>query len=139
MAQPPVDPRFDPVFQRGYDPAQHGRPTTSRPASSAPIAAPPEDVATTVTPLADDAVDDELPAARNPWLLALLVASIAMLAAAGLLLYLLATSPNNQVNGRDALATVIQNLLYQAPPALITAGFVGVALRLSLGLLLRRR
>lgn len=144
MTQPPVDPRFDPVFQRGYDPAQHGEPATSAPSptyTAEPAAVSHRAPAAHAAAAADVApvVEVELPGPPNPWLRVLLVVSLAMLVLAVLLFYLLATGPSgNGVNGRDALATVIQSLQYQAPPALLTAGFVGLALRLSLGLLLRR-
>ena len=98
-----VDPRFDPVFQRGYDPAKHGgrRPrTTPRHATAETPVTPIRESAATpdamdrpadaadavrdsrsprhdpVAPIADVPQVDAEPRGRNPFRLALLLVSI---------------------------------------------------------------
>lgn len=132
----PVDPRFDPIFQRGYDPALHESP--SKPARLPRRPAPVDDPVT-VAEVSEE--HEEEVGRRNPWMLALLLTSVALLAAAGALLWALGRSNGYASSSGfpDAAELMVQQLAYQLPPALIIAGVIGVVLRVALGGILSRR
>ncbi|HEV7742216.1 MAG TPA: hypothetical protein VGO65_07335 [Pseudolysinimonas sp.] len=146
-----VDPRFDPVFQRGYDPAKHRtRPRAVKPAEArregprAEAAAveavavdpTPAETGTDTSPTAE--TEYELPR-RNPFRLVLLLASVAALCGATAILWNRLTSdpyyygsPNT-----DVAALFADNFIQAALPALTTGGMIGLALWLALGALRR--
>ena len=154
-----VDPRFDPVFQRGYDPKVHGGRrvrTTARHATGptpivstrqplAPVAdaaaepAPAPEPTADVLPPAEPAVDLSLHT-RNPFRLALLVVSIVSIAVAALLLW-------NRV-GEDmyygGFSGTNQGLLFRSqlfaalPVPLLTGGLLGLTLWVALGAMAHR-
>jgi hypothetical protein len=151
-----VDPRFDPQFQRGYDPAKHRtRPRPVKPAEArreAPRAEAAAVEAEAVKPAAVDPTpaetetgapstaeaEYELPR-RNPFRLVLLLASVAALCGATAILWNRLTSdpyyygsPNT-----DVAALFADNFIQAALPALTTGGMIGLALWLALGALRR--
>ena len=132
---PGIDPRFDPVFQRGYEPAAH----TPAPAPVPDAIVVPE-FAPTVVAASAGAVDDDIePVGRNPWLVALLLCSLALIAlGVGMLVAFGMLGSMSALGSQRVLEMTIQTLLYQAPPALLIAGFVGLAVRLACGALMRR-
>lgn len=165
---PEVDPRFDPQFQRGYDPSKHARPSrpapapraeenplaeeraegtrleahSERPGDRTPVAngadAPRE------TPVSDGEVragDDLDPPPRNPFRLILLLVSIAALLGAGALLWQrIAQDPYGQYTGYggDVGRIFVQQLTDALLAPLLTGGLLGLCLWLALGALRRR-
>ena len=134
---PEVDPRFDPVFQRGYDPAVHPAPVRRSvlrtPAvKPAPLPEPPAPVAEVI---ADAAPEDEpQDGRRNPWLLALVLVSVAFLLAAGGLVWAFSQRNIYSFSGTPgAPELMVQQLTYMLPPALLVAGVLGLVLRVALG------
>ena len=132
---PEVDPRFDPVFQRGYDPAVHA-PVARRSVLRTP-APLPEPAAAAVSAEAPPLLEEELedaPSHRNPWLLALLLVSIAFLVIAGTFLWAIGQRDIYSYSAQPSAAELmLQQLWYQLPPGLITAGLLGIVLRIALG------
>jgi hypothetical protein len=149
----PVDPRFDPRFQRGYDPATAPAPSSvPRPPDDEPIRVAPVDPALPVgQPRVearpeperldlDDESDDELaePAARNPFRLALLIVSIALLAIAAAMLWWTANNQSAYLYGsafETAASWMVQQLMQVVPPAALVAGLLGLGAWLGLGAL----
>ena len=141
---PEVDPRFDPVFQRGYDPAVHAAPvrrSVLRAPAVKPAPLPVAPTAAEVPPVVgvehedQDELEDE-PHRRNPWLLALVLVSTAFLAAAGVFLWVIGQRDIYSFSGTPAAAELmVQQLSYMLPPALIVAGVLGLVLRVALGAL----
>jgi hypothetical protein len=141
-----LDPRFDPRFQRGFDPA-------TMPVDPAVVRAPVEEVgpvppASPVLPPASDGVeaaplddeDDELDQVpgRNPFRIALLLVSVGLLVLAAAILWWTANNQSAYLYG-SAVETA-QGWMFQAitqivPTAAIVAGFVGLAIWLGLGAL----
>ena len=158
-----VDPRFDPVFQRGYDPKVHGgrrvRTTARHATGPTPIVSPRQSLA----PVADSAAvptppveptPDVLPPAeprgepaidlslhtRNPFRLALLAVSIVSIAVAALLIW-------NRV-GEDiyygGFSGTNQGLLFRSqlfaslPVPMLTGGLLGLTLWVALGAMAHR-
>jgi hypothetical protein len=163
-----VDPRFDPVFQRGYDPTVHGarRPravprhaTAPTPVATARPKSPmreASDAASTVsaadvaeTPESSDRPFAAAPAAesddtlrpRNPFRLALLVASILSIGGACLLIWnRIEENPYYQgFSGADVPSLFRSQLTEAALVPLLTAGLLGLALWLAIGALGHRR
>jgi hypothetical protein len=154
-----VDPRFDPVFQRGYDPKVHGerRPRTTprhgtalvpiesvrEPASrDAPAAA-----ATVEPPTPDpsdapvvDAEPDLALRARNPFRVALLIASIVSIFAATLMIWsrIGEDAYYGGFSGTDQLALFRSQLIAAAPVPLLTGGLLGLILWLAIGAVAHR-
>ncbi|MEO5920854.1 MAG: hypothetical protein ABIQ01_06895 [Pseudolysinimonas sp.] len=169
-----VDPRFDPVFQRGYDPQVHGSrrprspagretsptPITSRPETTSPrrdaehpavarvdapaaavaegsgpaVSAAPD--AVSAAPDAVAAADSDLTLqARNPFRLALLIASIASIAGAGLLIWhRIDENPYYQgFSGTDQWMLFRSQLTETALAPLLTGGLLGLCLWLAIG------
>jgi hypothetical protein len=158
-----VDPRFDPVFQRGYDPKVHGgrrvrttarhatgptpivstrqplAPVADAAAEPAPAPEPTADVLPPAEPRSEPAVDLSLHT-RNPFRLALLVVSIVSIAVAALLLW-------NRV-GEDmyygGFSGTNQGLLFRSqlfaalPVPLLTGGLLGLTLWVALGAMAHR-
>jgi hypothetical protein len=144
-----LDPRFDPRFQRGFDPA-------TMPVDPAILRAPVEEAGpvppvSAVLPVLsghteplgaagdDEAAEDLGPGpGRNPFRTTLLLASIGFLAVAVALLWWTANNQSAYLTGSGV--ETAQGWMFQAitgivPPAAIVAGFVGVAIWLGLGAL----
>jgi hypothetical protein len=159
-----VDPRFDPVFQRGYDPSKHGyRRTHATPRhATGPTPVTPIRDAAAVRPDAPPAVDAPLqrpessaesdperatvlrPHApepdvalhrRNPFRLALLVASIVAIGGAILLIWnRIEENPFYQgFSGTDVPRLFRSQLTEAALGPLLTVGLLGLCLWLALG------
>ena len=167
-----VDPRFDPMFQRGYDPAKHGgrRPGAAARRAPATTAATP----TAVTPIRDAAarraevaaVDEPVASApakaaerdapigiraaasadpepdlalhrRNPFRLALLIASIVTIGGAFLLIWnRIEENPFYQGFSGTDLPMLFRSQLTEAALApLLTVGLLGFCLWLAIGAL----
>jgi hypothetical protein len=117
-----VDPRFDPVFQRGYDPARHGG------AFDEGATAPPP-----------DATLDDPPPRRIRYRLVLLLASAASLLAAGALIWHRITAdPLESYYGSNPGILFRLQLVDSLVTPLLVAGLTGVILWLALGALRRR-
>ena len=152
-----VDPRFDPLFQRGYDPGKHR--TRVRPAARVEeraertrlepaeprrvdVANGPEQESAGAVPDAnpqDERESEYEPPRRNPFRLVLLAGSVAAIVGAGLLLWNRISSdpyyygaPNS-----DLVAVFADNFVQAVLPALTTGGFIGLILWLGLGALRR--
>jgi hypothetical protein len=148
-----VDPRFDPVFQRGYDPAVHtarGRPARSeQPREAVPPAPAPEPVSSPVEVAAPAAgaetsptpAPDYEPPRYNPFRLILLVTSLAAIAGAGALLWRrIATDPYGGYGGYggDTARIFVDQLMDASLAPLLTGGLLGICLWIALGALRRR-
>jgi hypothetical protein len=141
-----VDPRFDPVFQRGYDPSRHGSP--ARRAAARPVAEPAEApadtpvAATSDPPPAEAAGEDELePRPRNPYRVILLLVSLAAIAGAGVLLWnRIEQDPYGGFGGYggDTARVFVQQFTDSLMVPLLTGGVLGLCLWLALGALRRR-
>lgn len=154
-----VDPRYDPRFQRGYDPEAHRAPATRGGGRdvppvlrSAPHAAPRVEPTggrsgerlagpPGVEPLqpagrADDAdpTEDDGESRRNPYLIVLPALSVLVLLLAAGILHRNATSGQLGVTTSDSgvLDLLLAQLAYLAPQGLIAGGVVGFALWLAL-------
>jgi hypothetical protein len=131
-----VDPRFDPMFQRGYDPKLHRRPPRAaeparepRPAPESPRAEPVDRQGAPVSP-------ETLPPPRNPYRLALLLVSIAAIAGAALLLWRrLGEEP---YYGTQTGTLFVTQLLDNLPTPVLTGGIIGLCLWLAIGAVGRR-
>lgn len=147
-----VDPRFDPVFQRGYDPAQHRtrvRPPVETPArESAPTRPETFAPAPDRAPSGDSALDERRPAElddeplrRNPFRLILLLTSVAAIGGAALLLWKrVAEDPYGGYGGvgGDVAHVFFQQFVAALLGPLLTGGLLGLCLWLALGALRRR-
>ncbi|MGN6503756.1 MAG: hypothetical protein ACTHKX_12765 [Pseudolysinimonas sp.] len=151
-----VDPRFDPVFQRGYDPARHGgrgrrnapppspvapRADASQPEAPQPEAphpdAPQPDAPQTGEGAAlapDDVTLDDPPRPRIRYRLVLLVASIvSLLGAAGLIWQRITADPLDAYYGSNPGIMFRMQLVDALITPLMVAGLTGVILWLALG------
>lgn len=151
-----VDPRFDPMFQRGYDPAVHGggrvRPAPRHATGPVPVDAvrqaafedaviPPDPapapaaVIRVVPPPAEDVVLR----ARNPFRLALLLASVAAIGGAAWIMWNQLSDPYRYgpIN-TDTGAQFLQQFTDAMLVPLLTAGLIGLTLWLAIGALQRR-
>lgn len=143
-----LDPRFDPRYQRGFDPATAPVDTTTphAPVEAAPVA--PESSVQAATrqerdephPPGYDEDDDELElvSTRNPFRLALLLASLGLLVLAAGMLWWTANNQNAFLYGsasETAWNWMFQALTQMVPPAAIVAGFLGLGVWLALGAL----
>ncbi|HTE61702.1 MAG TPA: hypothetical protein VK631_15220 [Solirubrobacteraceae bacterium] len=148
-----VDPRFDPVFQRGYDPAVHSgrqpRTTPRHGTEPTPVIASPEapepraaavpaveQVASapgpdTTSPVTDAEFETH---SRNPFRLALLLVSIGFAAGAALLLWRrLQDDPYGNSYARGTSGDVFAYQFVEALLApLLTAALIGMCLWLVL-------
>ena len=151
-----VDPRFDPVFQRGYDPSKHGgrRPRTSPrhatgPTPVTPIrdeqpadveaSVPVPDAAATATP--DPPAEHELALrARNPFRLALLIVSIVSIGAAALMIWYRVGEDvyYGGFSGTNQELLFRSQLIAALPVPLLTGGLLGVTLWLAIGAMAHR-
>lgn len=133
-----VDPRFDPQFQRGYDPKRH-RPPAVEPVETEPEPVEPEPVDTP----ADDtsALEASAPAPRlNPFRLALLLASIASIGGGALVVWKRVTEdPYYYGVGFDVTETFVHQLVDALLVPLLTGGLLGLCIWLALGALRPRR
>ena len=157
-----VDPRFDPVFQRGYDPNLHGgrraRTTARHATGPIPIASPRQPLAPgadepATAPAAEQpaphltepaAVASSEPdvalSARNPFRLALLIVSIVAIAAAAWLIWnrVGAEMFYGGYSGTDQKELFLSQLRAALPVPLLTGGLLGVILWLGIGALAHR-
>jgi hypothetical protein len=145
-----LDPRFDPRFQRGFNPA-------TMPVDPETVRAPVEEVGpvppTSPVPpapaprsdrFADEDVDDdqeeelEPASTRNPFRLALLLVSVGLLVLAAATLWWTANNQSAFLFG-SAVETpqgwMFQQLTGVLPPAAIVAGLVGLVIWVALGAL----
>lgn len=156
--RPPLDPRFDARFQRGYSAPAWERPPQERlgqqeepgrvvddvgmpPATSA-APAPPAPVTSAPAPGApapaapaptEEPAPVEVDLDPNPWSRALTVTSSILLALGVLLLVsAVADSGTNSVNAPQFRTIVLGQLRYLFAPVLVTAGTVGLLTRLAL-------
>jgi hypothetical protein len=155
-----VDPRFDPMFQRGYDPKVHGgrRPRVAprhgtepvpivsfreRPAASSAepvvrgaVERTPTDVAAADTAAAVEPaseVDEQEVRGLNPFRLALLVASVAAIGGAALLIWHRLTSdPYGTPYTTEVWALFWQQMGDSILVPLLTGGLIGLAVWLGL-------
>jgi len=133
-----VDPRFDPMFQRGYDPALNDE----RPARPSPRRTTAQTPVTPVSPIEErDAVPDvDTPAAeaeprgRNPFLLALLLVSIVSAGGSALLLWQrLQNDPYADFNYTQTPTDIFLSQFVEVLMApLLTGALVGFCLWLAL-------
>ena len=140
-----LDPRFDPRYQRGFDPATMPvDPATSHePVEEAgpvtPVSVVP--AATTHEPGELDSEDDEeveLASTRNPFQLTLLLVSVGLLVLAAAILWWSATNSSAFLYGSAAETAwnrMIEALLQFVPTAAITAGLLGLGAWLGVGAL----
>ena len=151
-----VDPRFDPVFQRGYDPKLHGsrRPrSASRPdaqpvpiashrqAEEPPVVSPPEAVVPAAEPSAPPADEADLTLeARNPWRLALLIASVVAIAISAWLIWTRIGEDAfyGGFSGTNQALLFRSQLVAALPVPLLTGGILGVILWLAIGAMAHR-
>jgi hypothetical protein len=153
-----VDPRFDPVFQRGYDPSKHGghRPRSAPRHATGPTPVtpirdePPADVAEApVTPRAPDvaapapvppAEADLTLQARNPYRLALLIVSIVSIGAAALMIWYRVGEDvyYGGFSGTNQELLFRSQLIAALPVPLLTGGVLGVTLWLAIGAMAHR-
>jgi hypothetical protein len=155
-----VDPRFDPLFQRGYDPTRHKTkvpaPRVEERAEGTPLrsaasrrvetpeisGAPQESGQPEPLTSAQDVRDDDLePPRRNPFRLVLLLASLAFIGGAALLLWRrLAQDPYGGFGGYggDISQVFAQQFTDALLAPLLTGGLLGLCLWLALGAVRRR-
>lgn len=142
-----LDPRFDPQFQRGFDPAVH----TSRQRPRPPVVEPvettgehpgvPADSIREVSPAPATTDDDLEPRPRNPYRLILLIVSLAAIAGAGVLLWRrIEQDPYGGYGGYggDTAQVFVQQFTDSLLVPLLTGGLLGICLWLALGALRRR-
>jgi hypothetical protein len=142
-----VDPRFDPQYQRGYDPEVHGAPRVEErraaPRLETPRVeerreAPRLETAPEVVSTGSTAVPDDEPVRRIPYRLVLLLASIASVLAAIVLLWQRVTAdPLDAYYGSNPGILFRQQLVDALMIPLLVAGLTGVILWLALGALRR--
>jgi hypothetical protein len=143
-----VDPRFDPVFQRGYDPQKHGAPKRrARPPRvedervETPATAPRDErTPPAAAPVEQPEADEEAPRGRNPFRIALLLTSLGSIALSAYLLYLqLTRDPLQQYYGNNTGRVFWGQFVDSLMIPLLTAGFLGLILWLALGAVARSR
>lgn len=163
MADRELDPRFDPRYQRGFDPALHETPDDRRSSLSRPTAASPLDaapaVAASASPVpraqvlvpppvppaaglgeldqrgtwADDDTSLDAPT-RNPFRLALLVASLAAIAAsAALVVATYRTSYSYSSTDTSPGELFLTQFPQYAYGPLFTVGLIGLVLWVAVG------
>ena len=141
-----LDPRFDPRYQRGYAAAPES--------GAAAASAPPRSRRRAATRrrrrrpssehrwmMADDdrTTSTRLPVGRDPFRVALLAGSLALVVIAFAIVYWVLQNPHYfDVTNGDAVMQAWQQLSSTLPPALLVAGLVGVGMWLALGVLDRR-
>ena len=142
--RPRFDPRHDPLFQRGYDPADPVSPAGRRDAP-APAPAPAPLPAGTSAPARGVAADasayshlglvelgletDEKPwPRRNPYLRALWITGVALVVVGiGLAWQANAHSPNySYTGGAVPLAMILQQLVWILVPSMVTVGMATI-------------
>jgi hypothetical protein len=155
MAGAGIDPRFDPRYQRGFDPGAplppaprvvSYAPRVAPPVAEPPVVEPPviEPVETPAPPVSTSSTNDagstpETPD-RNPYRLALLVGSVVALVAAALL-YVAVVRLLDEPDPVIGLSTLEQMLMSsgaELASALVVVGGVGLATWLVLGMLRER-
>jgi len=142
------DPRFDPRFQRGYDGPEPELPSTPavpspleaagslRRAAGIPSASDADsapDMADLAAPAADSDTDGFwTPPRRNPFALALLLGSLAMIAV-GVWFFWSVFTASSFPDGYDRAAQAFSLVQQQLTPALFIVGLLGVITWLVLG------
>ncbi|MFC5502442.1 hypothetical protein ACFPJ4_09340 [Lysinimonas soli] len=150
------DPRFDPRFQRGYaggesDAAARRRPKDEVRSSGPSPASPPHHISdpeAQTRPVepdqppaprefadepSDDVAEPQGEVVGNRARTVLLVASLSMLAAAGVMVWSLAQRLAGDGGSFDGAQQAIAIAQYAVPPALIIAGFCGLILWMVVG------
>jgi hypothetical protein len=142
-----VDPRFDPQFQRGYDPSKHRTPRVPRaerrePREDVPIPEVGPTVVENVPSASGDGVAEErVVPRRNPFRLILLLASLAAIAGAALLLWRrIETDPYGGYGGYagDVTRIFLDQFSDASLAPLLTGGLLGLCLWIALGALRAR-
>lgn len=133
MAQ--FDPRHDPVFQPGFDPAVHSRaPIVAQRVEGGDVGMPP---ATDVAPGTFSGPSAPQPALeRNPWLRRLTILGVVFLALGVALTFAATLNSSVSWSGSTPPLEVIlvqSSWLFTAP--LMTAGLVALVVRVALGVL----
>ena len=135
-----LDPRFDPRYQRGYAAAPVSMPAPPEPVPE-PIAAPEPDSPTESDLEIRDDTDssdaaDEAPVGRDPFRIALLAGSVALIVIAfAIVIWVLQNPHYFDVTNGDAVMQAWQQLSSTLPPALLVAGLVGLGMWLALGVI----
>lgn len=136
-----VDPRFEPEFQRGYDPVVHGRPRPRprQPAklAPAPVVAEPEAPAG----IEEEQEADDVPVVRrNPFLVALPILGVALLGTCAFVMVRWTGAYGRIFNG-PGQADDNDWMLGGAAvsPALLVGGLVCITLWLTMLALIPRR
>jgi hypothetical protein len=135
-----VDPRFEPEFQRGYDPVLHGRPRP-RPRQPAALAPAPVVVVEPEAPDGIEAADEYVPAVRrNPFLVALPILGAALLGTCAFLMVRW-TGAYGRVFNAPGQADDTDWMFAGAAvsPALLVGGLVCITLWLTMLALIPRR
>jgi len=142
-----LDPRFDPRYQRGFDPATMpvDPATLHEPVEEAgPMApvsavpAPTRDKRDEPHPSEYDDESDVPVSTRNPFQLALLLGSVGLLVLAAAILWWSANNQSAFLYGSAAETAwnwMLQALTQMVPPAATVAGFLGLGAWLALGAL----
>jgi len=130
-----IDPRFDPVFQRGYDAGKHRRrpaPRVEERREATRLETTPEE---TQHPDPSVVSTGSTTDRRNPFRLILLLVSIAAIGGAVAMLWHRITADPFYYSGpvNDQQAYFVDTLLTALLPALTLGGLVGVVLWLAIG------
>lgn len=124
------DPRFDPAFQRGFDGqpvrAAQARPTAEPAPAAPPIGLPPtttagDDALRSTSQSADAAAATDLPRRPNPFLVALAIVSVALVAV-GVWIIQVARAPFDGNNAAANVDFVFLQILGGLAPAAIALG-----------------
>lgn len=144
-----VDPRYDPRFQRGYDPEAHRAPATRRPGPVAPsgipaAVAPPaagsqdadprrpdaEPILDPAGPFEDDGDAGQAP--RNPFVIVLVLLGLACLGTSTALFAGFATGGFYSTSSFDTWTVFADHIRRTAPSPLLVSGLVSIFLAIAL-------
>ena len=145
-----VDPRFDPQFQRGFDPEVHKARPVKRAVVETPVVEAPavelvetgessETRVVSTGSTTEPDVADEPPARQIPYRLILLLASFAAIAGAAVLLWQrLTADPLDAYYGSNPGILFREQFIDALLIPLLVAGLTGIIIWLALGALRRR-